>query len=72
MIRKWSLLFCILPFFAIAAIAQEGDIPDSQDHPLISRYPGSVITGYHVATFDNFTLPTNGEAGGAASGSEHR
>ena len=71
MIRKWSLLFCILPFFAIAAIAQEGDIPDSQDHPLISRYPGSVITGYHVATFDNFTLPLGKNDGSSLEKSQN-
>ena len=29
----------------------------SKDHPLISRYPGSVITNYLTKEFDEFTLP---------------
>ena len=29
----------------------------SKDHPLISRYPGSVITKYLTKEFDEFTLP---------------
>jgi len=29
----------------------------SKDHPLISRYPGSVISKYLTKEFDEFTLP---------------
>jgi hypothetical protein len=39
-----------------AAQAKE-DVEGSKDHPLVSRYPGSVISDYHVAEFDEFTLP---------------
>ena len=33
------------------------DVPGSKDHPLISRYPGSVIRDYSVREFDEYTLP---------------
>lgn len=55
MIRRFffaALLFC-LPLFSNA---QADDILGSQDHPLISRYPGSVITEYS-AQYDQYTLP---------------
>jgi outer membrane protein OmpA-like peptidoglycan-associated protein len=32
-------------------------VEGSKDHPLISRYPGSVITHYLAKEFDEFTLP---------------
>jgi len=69
--RNWILLFCFLPFLAITAVAQEGDIPGSQDHPIISRYPGSVITGYHVSTYDEFTLPLGKSDGESLAKSQH-
>jgi flagellar motor protein MotB len=37
--------------------AQQNDIPNSQDHPLVTRYPGSFIKVYSVAEFDEFNLP---------------
>jgi outer membrane protein OmpA-like peptidoglycan-associated protein len=39
------------------ATAQSQDVRDSKDHPLISRYPGSVITEYSAREFDEYTLP---------------
>lgn len=42
---------------AAVAAAQSEDVEGSKDHPLVSRYPGSVITVYHVVEFDEFTLP---------------
>jgi OOP family OmpA-OmpF porin len=38
-------------------LAQQKDVAGSKDHPLISRYPGSVITDYSVTAFDEYTLP---------------
>jgi OmpA-OmpF porin, OOP family len=38
-------------------LAQQKDVGGSKDHPLISRYPGSVITDYSVTQFDDYTLP---------------
>jgi len=39
------------------AFAQEEDREGSKDHPLISRYPGSVIVYYDVKEFDEYLLP---------------
>ena len=33
------------------------DIRGSADHPLVSRYPGTLIGEYHQVAFDEFTLP---------------
>jgi len=40
---------------AVPAAAQ--DAPNTADHPVVSRYAGSVIDGYEVTTFDDFGLP---------------
>jgi OmpA-OmpF porin, OOP family len=37
--------------------AQQKDVQGSKDHPLISRYPGSVITDYSANAFNEYTLP---------------
>ena len=37
--------------------AQPQDLPNSKDHPLVTRYPGSVIDVYSVVEFDEFILP---------------
>jgi len=42
---------------AQAGIAQDQDVEGSKDHPLVSRYPGSVIDKYASTEFDEFTLP---------------
>jgi OOP family OmpA-OmpF porin len=39
------------------AFAQLTDAKGSKDHPMISRYAGSVIIGYDVRKFDEFVLP---------------
>jgi OmpA-OmpF porin, OOP family len=39
------------------AMAQAQDLPDSRDHPTISRYAGSVIIGYDFRKFADFVLP---------------
>ena len=41
------------PFVA----AQDADVEGSRDHPLISRYPGSIIRSYVAKEFDELTLP---------------
>jgi len=38
-------------------VAQDQDVEGSQDHPLISRYPGSYIAKYLTKDFDEFALP---------------
>ena len=58
---KWNKR--IGAFFFIGALtaaicgAQPKDIPNSKDHPLVTRYPGSVIDVYSVVEFDEFNLP---------------
>ncbi len=48
----------ILAFLLLtSAFAKAEDLPGSADHPLVSRYPGSYISEYRVAAFDEFTLP---------------
>jgi OOP family OmpA-OmpF porin len=37
--------------------AQTSDVPGSDDHPMVTRYEGSVIDGYEVRDYDFFRLP---------------
>jgi outer membrane protein OmpA-like peptidoglycan-associated protein len=39
------------------AAGQDQDVEGSQDHPLITRYPGSYIAKYLTKEFDEFSLP---------------
>jgi OOP family OmpA-OmpF porin len=39
------------------ALAQQQDVEGGKDHPLISRYPGSVIAEYVAREFYQYTLP---------------
>jgi OOP family OmpA-OmpF porin len=41
----------------VAAFGQAQDVAGSQDHPLVSRFPGSVIMKYRSADFDRFEMP---------------
>ncbi len=56
-IRVISLL---LLFFAFSAPLPAQDVSGSKDHPLITRYPGSVITYYDQQQFDEYVLPLGG------------
>jgi flagellar motor protein MotB len=66
-LNRTILTVCFLAAFALAAgTARAQDVEGSKDHPLLTRYPGSIITEYHQAEFDEFTLPlgkTKGEDG---------
>lgn len=44
-----------MPMCALAAMA--ADLPNSHDHPLLSRYAGAQIIGYIEKPFDEYTLP---------------
>jgi len=48
---------CLLLALAAPGIAAAGDVEGGKDHPLISRYPGAVITEYSTREFDEYTLP---------------
>lgn len=56
-IRKLAvpLILCLLP--AASPFARGQDKEESKDHPLISRYPGSVIKDYNQKEYDEFELP---------------
>ena len=56
-IRTVFVACLLLGLSAIFAAGQDQDAEGSKDHPLISRYPGSVITRYLTKEFDEFTLP---------------
>lgn len=56
--RKLTLLALIIaPLITLPAFSQE-DVPNSQDHPLLSRYEGSWINRYSKKQFETFTYPT--------------
>jgi OmpA-OmpF porin, OOP family len=40
------------------------DVPGSADHPLLTRFPGSVIVKYRQADYEEFVLPLGKHAGG--------
>lgn len=59
---KEKVGFCLLGVLLLAtsvtfAHAQEEDKEGSNDHPLISRYPGSIISIYDAKQFDEYVLP---------------
>ena len=56
-VLKSRLILAFLCLCPILAAAQKTDLPGSADHPMISRYPGLVITAYSVKDFDAFTFP---------------
>jgi len=54
------IVFCLLGMFMLTtsiAFAQDKDVRGSKDHPLISRFPGSIIKRYDVKQFDEYILP---------------
>jgi outer membrane protein OmpA-like peptidoglycan-associated protein len=56
---------------AVVVAAHAQDVTGSKDHPLVTRYPGAVITNYHVAEFDEFTLPMGKSEGSGLAKSQH-
>lgn len=52
-------------------LAQQQDAQGSKDHPLISRYPGSVISDYSANAFDEYTLPLGKIEDGKFAKSQH-
>ncbi len=63
---------CLMVGIASAfALAQRPDAEGSKDHPLISRYPGSIITDYSAREFDEYTLPLGKVQDGQWAKSQH-
>lgn len=55
--RKFVIVWAVAAMSVGLVLAQQKDVAGSKDHPLISRYPGSVITDYSATQFDDYTLP---------------
>ena len=51
--------FPLATVFAFPEDTPNNDVTGSQDHPLISRFPGSYIRFYESNGFDEITLSLN-------------
>jgi OOP family OmpA-OmpF porin len=60
---RWTHVLFLLVVFPVLVVAQ--DIRDSQDHPLISRYPGQTIMRFDVKEFDPYNLVLSVDKSGA-------
>lgn len=47
----------LLAILTASSVFAKEDVEGSKDHPLISRYSGSIISWYRVAEFDEYILP---------------
>jgi OmpA-OmpF porin, OOP family len=56
-IRRCVLAVVVSLLAATPLTAQTQDVKGSKDHPLISRYPGSIIREYVQKEYDEFLLP---------------
>jgi outer membrane protein OmpA-like peptidoglycan-associated protein len=71
-LNRMILMGCfVAAFTAAVGAARAQDIEGSMDHPLVSRYPGALITEYHVAAFDEFNLPLGKSNRDALEKSQH-
>jgi OOP family OmpA-OmpF porin len=61
----------VLGLVAAAPQAQGQDREGSKDHPLISRYPSSVINGYSQKEFDEYEIPLSKPADGKYGKTQH-
>ena len=52
-----SIVILSLAGIATAQDMPAGDLPGSHDHPLVSRFAGSLITGYQAVDYDRMLLP---------------
>jgi OmpA-OmpF porin, OOP family len=57
LVRPSLLLACAFASIASASNSPQKDPAGAHDHPIISRFTGSVITGYKTIDFDEVTLP---------------
>ena len=56
----WTFAVIAAVLFEVSprvALAQLSDVKGSKDHPMVSRYSGSVIIGYDFRKFDEFVIP---------------
>jgi outer membrane protein OmpA-like peptidoglycan-associated protein len=59
--KLWFVL--VLLFFQFPLLLAQSDVPESEDHPLLSRYPGSYIADYETFKYREYVLAT-GEVSG--------
>jgi OmpA-OmpF porin, OOP family len=52
-----ALAMILVAFSASVAFAEVSDVKGSKDHPMVSRYAGSIIIGYDFRKFDEFIIP---------------
>ena len=56
--KRNTVLAIMVSFLVFTSESSQGqDTPGSFDHPMITRYAGSVIDGYEVQEFNEFVLP---------------
>ena len=55
--QRIGAIGCIGALAVAMCGAQPEDLPNSKDHPLVTRYPGSVITEYSYSEFDEVMFP---------------
>lgn len=55
--RPTLILLGLMLLAAPMAFAQLRDLEEGRDHPMVSRYAGSIILGYDAREFDEFVLP---------------
>lgn len=73
--NRKHMIFLVAVLFGVAAVSAAGQTQDAEgcrDHPLVSRYPASVILQCRSSEFDELTLPlgkTNRE--GVPAKTEH-
>jgi len=70
MFKKGSILFFVMVVILLIAspivvlgATHEKDVKGAQDHPLLSRFPGSVIRYYETKESDEYILPTGENIG---------
>jgi hypothetical protein len=57
---RWTFILIVAVLLGVSpqvALAQLSDVKGSKDHPMVSRYAGSVIIGYDFRKFDEFVIP---------------
>ena len=73
-LRKWfcmanKIFLIIVAILCLCNLRGEAfdDIPGSQDHPMLSRYPNSVILKYKQTAFDRLTVASGPERKGRSN-----
>jgi flagellar motor protein MotB len=61
--RLGSVTAAVIVCAAAVAFVKAQDLPKSQDHPLVKRYPNSRITRYYQKEFESCDMPTGKAVG---------